>query len=100
MQRLRAIWKGVIRIKKKDLLSQFESAKHDQSDFVYVAIIAEGTKEVILIPRESFVDKQSFYERSYTDDLIHVMNKNVKIVDCGSLKTDVFDSIFKGGEGE
>lgn len=92
--------KEVRKINKDVLLSQFDKAEQNNSDFVYVAIIAEGTKEVILVPNESFENKREFYRRSYTDDLKHVMNKNVKIVDCGMMNSDVFDFIFKGGDDD
>lgn len=83
------------KIDKETLMLQFEKAEQNDSDFVYVAIIAEDVKEVILVPRESFAEKKAFYKRSYTEKLVHVMNKNVKIVDCGCMKSDVFDFIFK-----
>ena len=85
----------VKRIRKEVLMNQFDEAKQLGSDFVYVVVIAEGTKEVILIPSESFEQKKRFYKRSYTNEMVHVMNKDVKIVDCGSMKSDVLDFIFK-----
>lgn len=64
---------------KKQLVEQFDKAKEDGSKFVFIGIEAEGVQETICIPRRSFDEKQAFYKRSYTDNLIHVMNKNVFI---------------------
>ncbi|AAU85085.1 hypothetical protein BCBBV1cgp38 [Bacillus phage BCASJ1c] len=64
----------------KQLLKEtFEKAKEENSEFVFVGIEAEGVQETICIPQRSFNEKQAFYERSYTDELVHVMNKNVFI---------------------
>lgn len=70
-----------MKINKKKLVNVFQKAIDDKNyQFVIVEIEAEGIREFIVIPRVSFVEKQSFYARSYTDDLVHVMNKNVRIV--------------------
>lgn len=66
-------------LNKNNLREQFESAKREGSRFVFVKIEAEGVSEVICIPKHSFEAKQEFYERTYTEDLVHVMNKNVSI---------------------
>ena len=64
----------------KDTLQEiFEKAKQEKSKFVFIGIEAEGVQETICIPERSFNDKQAFYERSYTNELVHVMNKNVFI---------------------
>lgn len=68
-----------VTMNKKDLIEQFNKAREDESKFVFIGIEAEGVQETICIPRRSFDEKQAFYERSYTDDLKHVMNKNVFI---------------------
>lgn len=72
-------------LSKKNLVQQFEKAKKENESFVFIGIEAEGVQETICIPKRSFAEKQSFYERSYTDDLVHVMNKNVFIrgFSCG-----------------
>lgn len=64
---------------KNDLVGQFNKAREEKSPFVFVGISAEGVQETICIPSRSFDEKQAFYERSYTNDLVHVMNKNVFI---------------------
>lgn len=76
-------------MKKKELQLAFEKAKEENKPFVFVSIEAENTVEIICIPDVSFEEKLKFYERSYTDDLIHVMNKNVfiKSVDYGTSET-------------
>lgn len=61
------------------LIEQFNKARKEDSKFVFVVIEAEGVQETICIPKRSFDEKQAFYERSYTDQLVHVMNKNVFI---------------------
>lgn len=64
---------------KEQLIEQFEKAREEKSSFVFVGIEAEGVQETICIPSRSFDEKQAFYERSYTENLVHVMNKNVFI---------------------
>ncbi|RDW17040.1 hypothetical protein CWR48_15680 [Oceanobacillus arenosus] len=64
---------------KGQLIEQFDKAREENAPFVFVGIEAEGVQETICIPQRSFDEKQAFYERSYTDDLVHVMNKNVFI---------------------
>lgn len=64
---------------KKDLIEQFNKAKIEGNKFVFIGIEAEGVQETICIPKRSFDEKLAFYERSYTDELKHVMNKNVFI---------------------
>lgn len=64
---------------KQNLIDQFNWAREDDAPFVFVGIEAEGVQETICVPKRSFDEKQAFYERSYTDDLVHVMNKNVFI---------------------
>ena len=64
----------------KDLLNEnFDKARDNESPFVFVSIVAEGTAEVIAIPEESFDAKEQFYDRVYNDDLVHVMNSKVYI---------------------
>lgn len=64
---------------KKHLKNNFERAKETNSPFVFVAIVAEGVEELILIPERSFEAKEKFYLGAYSDDLTHVMNKSVYI---------------------
>lgn len=64
----------------KDLLNEtFDKARDNESPFVFVSIVAEGTAEVIAIPQESFDEKEQFYDRVYNDGLVHVMNSKVYI---------------------
>lgn len=67
-------------ITKRSLNNTFDSAINEGSKFIGVKISAEGTKEFIIIPRESFKEKKDFYNRAYTDELIHAMNSKVKII--------------------
>ena len=46
-------------------------------------IEAEGIEELIVIPKQSFEAKEQFYMSAYNEDLIHVMNKNVRITEVG-----------------
>lgn len=64
---------------KQHLVDAFNGAKQDDSKYVFVAIKGEGFREVISIPNESFEAKLNFYLHAYTDELVHVMNKNIKI---------------------
>ena len=81
------------KLTKKDLKAIFTKAKEEGSKFVFVGIEAEGVQETICIPERSFVEKQAFYERSYTDDLVHVMNKNVFIRGLSYGGSDQLDNI-------
>lgn len=76
-------------MEKRELQLAFEKAKEENKPFVFVSIEAENVVEVICIPDVSFEEKLKFYERSYTDELKHVMNKNVfiKSVDYGDSET-------------
>ena len=66
---------------KEHLQNTFNTAKENGVDYVFVAIIAEGVEEVIVIPKQSFDAKKMFYLEAYNNELIHVMNKNVYIRD-------------------
>ena len=68
---------------KQDLLSVFEEAENRDYPYVFVKIEAEGVEELIIIPSRSFKAKKDFYRGAYNNDLTHVMNKNVKIMDAG-----------------
>lgn len=69
-------------LSKEDLRDVFKKAQEKESDYIFVGIEAEGVQEIICIPNKSFVEKLAFYERSYSDELVHVMNKNVFIYTC------------------
>ena len=64
----------------QNLNNTFESAIKEGAKYVGVKVSADGTDECIVIPNKSFADKRTFYNRAYTNKLIHVMNSNVKIV--------------------
>lgn len=64
---------------KQTLSHTFAKARETNSSFVFVAIVAEGTEEVIVIPRRSFDAKEVFYNKAYNDELVHVMNSGVYI---------------------
>lgn len=73
---------------KEKLIAEFERAQKDKDfSFVILEIVAEGVREFIVVPRESFADKLAFYKRSYTDNLVHVMNKNVAITSFTAVKS-------------
>lgn len=64
---------------KEDLINLFSVARDKQLPFVFVSIEAEGVKEVIAVPSESFDAKEKFYNNAYSDELVHVMNSKVRI---------------------
>lgn len=66
-------------LSKEELKATFEKAREMKMPYVFVAIRAEGVDEAIVIPERSFDEKEKFYLDAYTDDLKHVMNKNVFI---------------------
>lgn len=66
-------------LKKENLNIAFNTAIKENAKFVFVGIDVEGTEEIISIPNKSFLAKIDFYNNAYSDDLTHVMNKNVKI---------------------
>lgn len=65
---------------KTDLDFTFAKARQTSSPFVFIHLVAEGIEEVIAIPSRSFDGKEAFYNRSYTNELIHVMNSDVMII--------------------
>lgn len=66
---------------KQMLKDIFATARENELLFVVVGIEAEGVKEAIIIPPESFDAKEQFYMNAYSDDLVHVMNSKVRIFD-------------------
>lgn len=78
---------------QKDLNGVFNEAIEDDSDFVFIGIEAENVREFICIPKYSFNEKQEFYNRSYTEKLVHVMNKNVFIYELSHGKSSELDNI-------
>lgn len=66
-------------LSKQHLQNTFNTARENEMDYVFVAIVAEGVEEVIVIPNKSFDAKEQFYMNAYGDDLKHIMNKNVYI---------------------
>ena len=78
---------------KEHLREQFHKAASEEADFVFIGIEAEGVQETICIPQRSFKEKLEFYERSYTNSLVHVMNKNVFIRGVSRGGSDQLDNI-------
>lgn len=70
-------------VKKDSLIKAFEEARLMNYPYVFVKIEAEGIVEYIAVPEQSFVAKEKFYSKAYNDDLVHVMNSNVKIQEVG-----------------
>lgn len=64
---------------KQHLTNTFAKAREKGASFVFVAIVAEGTEEVICIPKRSFDAKEAFYNNAYNNELVHVMNSKVYI---------------------
>lgn len=64
---------------KQNLINTFEGARKEEAPFVFVGIEAEGIKEVIAVPSESFDAKEKFYTNAYSEELVHVMNSKVRI---------------------
>ena len=69
-----------MKLNQENLMNTFKGAREQGSSFVFVAIEAEGIKEIIAVPHKSFDAKEKFYAHAYTDELVHVMNSNVRIV--------------------
>lgn len=64
---------------KQNLISTFKGARENAASFVFVGIEAEGIKEVIAVPKDSFKAKEQFYMNAYSNELVHVMNSKVRI---------------------
>ena len=72
--------KGANQMLNKEMLKDiFATARKENLPFVVVGIEAEGIKEAIVVPAESFDAKEEFYMNAYSDELVHVMNSKVKI---------------------
>lgn len=68
-----------MKLTKQNLINTFNGAREHDAPFVFVGIEAEGIKEVIAVPKESFDAKEKFYNTAYSDDLVHVMNSKVHV---------------------
>lgn len=66
-------------LNKQMLKDIFSTAREQELPFVVVGIEAEGIKEAIVLPSESFDAKEQFYMGAYSDELVHVMNSKVHI---------------------
>lgn len=64
---------------KENLNLAFDEAIASKARFIFVGVNADGVEEVIAIPNRSLEKKKEFYNNAYSDDLVHVMNKNVRI---------------------
>lgn len=78
---------------KQDLINVFSVAREKKLPFVFVSIEAEGIKEVIAVPSESFVAKEKFYNKAYSDELVHVMNSKVRITNIIAGETEALHYI-------
>ncbi|WP_339260950.1 hypothetical protein [Lysinibacillus sp. FSL K6-3209] len=79
---------------KQDLINIFSVAREKELPFVVVGIEAEGTKEAIVVPSESFDAKEQFYVNVYSDELVHVMNSKVRIFNVIATGADGITYIF------
>lgn len=79
---------------KQDLINIFSVAREKELPFVVVGIEAEGTKEAIVVPFESFDAKEQFYVNAYSDELVHVMNSKVRIFNVIATGADGITYIF------
>lgn len=68
-----------MKLTKQNLIKTFNAAREYDAPFVFVGIEAEGIREVITIPEQSFDAKEQFYLNAYSDDLVHVMNSKVHV---------------------
>ena len=66
-------------LSKEDLFQTFDKARASEAPFVFVAIHAVDSEEVIVVPAKSFDAKEQFYDKAYNENLVHVMNSNVFI---------------------
>jgi hypothetical protein len=64
---------------KQSLIKTFNAARARNSSFVFVGVEAEGIKEVITVPKQSFDAKEQFYMNAYSEELVHVMNSKVRV---------------------
>lgn len=79
---------------KRVLINMFALAREKKFPYVFVGIEAEGIKEIIAVPEESFDAKEKFYLNAYSDDLVHVMNSNVRIVNVVTGDIESIDWVF------
>lgn len=66
-------------LNKQMLKDVFNVAREEELDYVVVGINTPDGREAIVIPSDSFDSKEMFYMSAYSDDLVHVMNSNVRI---------------------
>lgn len=77
-----SLGRGAINMKltHQHIENTFDAAREVGAKYVFVAVVAEGIEEIIVIPRESWEAKEVFYKRSYSNEgLVHVMNSQVYI---------------------
>lgn len=79
---------------KDALTTIFAKAIETDSPFVFVTINAEGTDEVIVVPKRSFEAKEVFYNKAYNDELVHVMNSKVCIRGLSYGKAEELNNII------
>ena len=85
---------GIDMLTKQDLINIFSVAREKNLPFVVVGIEAEGIKEAIIVPAESFDPKEKFYINAYSDELVHVMNSKVSIFNVIATDAEDIQYIF------
>lgn len=65
---------------KKVLNNAFALARKGNHKFVIIHLFTPAGEEFICIPSGSFDAKEKFYNTAYDENLLHVMNKEVRIV--------------------
>jgi len=79
---------------KQNLIKTFNGAREYDAPFVFVGIEAEGIREVIAVPEQSFDAKEQFYMNAYSDDLVHVMNSKVRVFGLTFGKAEDINSLI------
>ena len=76
--------------KKEQLIEVFNEAVEVFADYVAVAIETRGSKgiEVIINPRENFMDKLEYYKKAYSDDLVLNTFDGIKIISACSFNAE------------
>lgn len=74
---------------KEELMSEFEYAITNEIQLFAVRIHFEDTDcyETIINTKENFIHKLNYYDKTYTDDLVHKRASEIKIIDFVSAET-------------
>ena len=84
-----------MQLTKQNLIKTFDGAREYDAPFVFVGIEAEGIKEVIAVPEQSFDAKEEFYIKAYSDDLVHVMNSKVRVFGLTFGEAEAVHALFR-----